>query len=267
MWPKYCEDIILFTTKWWTELRVADPAPLCLQRPRLWRSYVTDKISLYRYSNVLNCQCAISLQIISFCFINTLNFFTEVDEGTWGNMREREGTRGKVLELPTHPKGIKTKQSLTKQNKMWNRLKWRDGEGWVTSDPKVETCDVVTWRCAVVTPVDLPVLATELLACQSHPQTICGSHGVTTPVSVEQTLQQKINKKMAKQQKEQKTPPTHTNTILFGRFCVSTCSPTCHHQSICAPSVHHPTETGRPKGGNDSGANESPFAPLAHLPI
>lgn len=148
---------------------------------------------------------------------------------------------------------------------MWNHLKWRDGEGWVTSDPKVETCDVVAWRCAVVTPVDLSVLATELLACQSHPQTICGSHGVTTPVSVEQTLQQK---KWQNNKKNKKPTYTHTNTTrLFGRFCVSTCAPTCHHQSICAPSVHHPTETGRPKGGNNSGVNESPSAPLAHLSI
>lgn len=64
---------------------------------------------------------------------------------------------------------------------------------------------------AVVTPVDLSVLATELLACQSHPQTICGSHGVTTPVSVEQTLQQK---KWQNNKKNKKPTYTHTQTLL-----------------------------------------------------
>lgn len=138
MWPKYCEDIILFTTKWWTELRVADPAPLCLQRPRLWRSYVTDKISLYRYSNVLNCQCAISLQIISFCFINTLNFFTEVDEGTWGNMREHEGTRGNTGEgvrAPNTPQRNqnKTKPDEAEQNVKPLKVTWRRGMSHIWS--------------------------------------------------------------------------------------------------------------------------------------
>lgn len=119
---------------------------------------------------------------------------------------------------------------------MWNHLKWRDGEGWVTSDPKVETCDVVAWRCAVVTPVDLSVLATELLACQSHPQTICGSHRVTTPVSVEQTLQQK---KWQNNKKNKKPTYTHTNTTrLFGRLCEymrTHLSPSEHLCSICPP--------------------------------
>lgn len=51
------------------------------------------------------------------------------------------------------------------------------------------------WRCmtvsqlciTVMTQLNLPIPAMQLLACQSHPQTISGSSKVTTPVSVEQT--------------------------------------------------------------------------------
>lgn len=199
MWPYYCEDI-LFTTNWWTELRVADPAPLCLQRPRLWQSYVTDKISLYRYSNVLNCQCAISLRIISFCFINTLDFFTEGDEGTWGT-----GVRA-----PNTPQTDqnKTKPDEVEQNVKPLKVTWRRGMSHIGSKSGnvwrggMTVCrgDAGGPVCSSHRAPGVPVPPTNnLRQPQSDHSCLCG----TNPAA----------KEMAKQQKEQKTH-LHTQTLL-----------------------------------------------------
>lgn len=110
---------------------------------------------------------------------------------------------------------------------------------------------------------NLPVLATQLLACQSHPQTISGGYRVTTPVSVEQTWW---------------NPPCLTTKTLPRCFTSILSSLFSHPPTsgsvipLAALPGHCPTtsaETGQPRTKSattikrPSGLNESPLATCA----
>lgn len=74
-------------------------------------------------------------------------------------------------------------------------MMWYKRERRVISDPKRETCDVV-WRwvnSAAMTPENLPVPATQLLACQSHSQTISGDHSCLRGTNTKPNLPQNKN--------------------------------------------------------------------------